>query len=76
MICLICRQSETSTSLTSISFERGEVRLVVNNVPARVCPNCAEAYVDEAVATQLLRSVKKMSEAGMLEDVAEYNHLL
>jgi len=75
MICLICRQSETSNSLTSISFERGEVRLVVNNVPARVCPNCDEAYVDEAVAAQLLRSVKKLSEAGILEDVIEYNHL-
>jgi len=75
MICLICRQSETRNSLTSISFERGEVRLVVNNVPARVCPNCDEAYVDEAVAAQLLRSVKKLSEAGILEDVIEYNHL-
>jgi len=75
MICLICRQSETSNSLTSVSFERGEVRLVVNNVPARVCPNCDEAYVDEAVAAQLLRSVKKLSEAGILEDVIEYNHL-
>ena len=75
MICLICRQSETNNSLTSISFERGKLRLKVNNVPARVCPSCAEAYVDEAVATQLLRSLKKMSEAGMLEDVAEYNHL-
>ena len=75
MICLICRQSETNNSLTSISFERGEMRLVVNSVPARVCPNCNEADVDEAVTAQLLRSAKKVSEAGMLEGVVEYNHL-
>ena len=75
MICLICRQSETSNSLTSISFEGGELRLIVNSVPARVCPNCDEAYVDEAVAIQLLQSAKKLSEAGILEDVIEYNHL-
>lgn len=75
MICLICRQAETVNGLTSISFERGEVRLVVNSVPARVCPNCEEAYVDEAVAAQLLRSAQKMSEAGRLEAVIEYDHL-
>ena len=75
MICLICRQAETVNGLTSISFERGEVRLVVNSVPARVCPNCKEAYVDEAVAAQLLRSAQKMSEAGRLEAAIEYDHL-
>ena len=75
MICLICRQAETVNGLTSISFERGEVRLVVNSVPARVCPNCEEAYVDEAVAAQLLRSAQKMSEAGRLEAAIEYDHL-
>ena len=74
MICLICRQAETANGLTSISFERGEVRLVVNGVPARVCPNCNEAYVGEAVAAQLLLSAKKMSEAGMLQEVVEYDH--
>ena len=75
MICLICRQSETSNSLTSISFERGELRVIVNNVPARVCPSCGEAYVQEDVAVRLLQQVKKISETGMPEDVIEYNDL-
>ncbi|MCI0554414.1 MAG: type II toxin-antitoxin system MqsA family antitoxin [Anaerolineae bacterium] len=75
MICLICRQAETVDGLTSVNFERGEMKLVVNSVPARVCPSCGEAYVDEAVAVQLLREAKKISEAGTLNDVIEYNHL-
>jgi YgiT-type zinc finger domain-containing protein len=76
MICLICRQAETVDNLTSISFERGEMRLVVNDVPARVCPGCGEAYVHEHVAVRLLREAKKMSDAGIREDVVDYNHLL
>lgn len=75
MICLICRQAETVNGLTSISFERGEVRLVVNSVPARVCPGCGEAYVEEVVAVRLLREAEEMSAAGELENVIEYNHL-
>ena len=75
MICLICRQAEIVNGFTSISFERGEIKLVVSSVPARVCPGCGEAYVDQAVAVQLLREAKKISEAGTLNDVIEYNHL-
>ena len=73
MICLICRQAETVDGLTSVNFERGEFRLVVNNVPARVCPSCREAYVDEEVAMQLLREAEEMSKAGK-DDVIEYNN--
>ena len=73
MICLICRQAETIDGLTTVRFERGEMRLVVNNVPARICPSCGEAYVDEDVAGKLLRDAEKMSEAGEMDDVIEFD---
>jgi len=73
MICLICRQAEIVGGLTSVNFERGELKLTVNNVPARVCPGCGEAYVDEDVAVRLLRDAEEMSAAGMMEGVVEYN---
>ena len=72
MICLICRQAETVDRLTAVRFERGEMRLVVSNVPARICPSCGEAYVDEVVATQLLQAAEEASEAGVLDTVVEY----
>ena len=73
MICLICRQTETVDGVTSVNFERGEMRLAVNSVPARVCPSCGEAYVEEEVAVQLLREAEEMSKAGK-DDVIEYNN--
>ena len=73
MICLICRQSEIVDGLISITFERGEARLVVNKVPAHVCPSCGEAYVNEEVAVQLLGDAEEISEAGMINRVIEYN---
>ena len=72
MICLICRQAETVDGLTSVTFERDEMRLVVNNVPARVCPSCGEAYVEEDIAVQLLREAEEMSAAGEVDSVMEY----
>ena len=73
MICLICRQAETVDGLTSVLFERGEMRLVVNHVPARVCPRCGEAYVEEQVAVSLLWEAEAMSAAGVMDSEVEYN---
>ena len=72
MKCLICRQAETVDRLTSVTFERDEMRLVVNHVPARVCPSCGEAYVNEDVAVRLLREAEEMSAAGVMDEVIEY----
>ena len=72
MICLICRQAETIDGLTFVTFERGEMRLVVNRVPARVCPNCGEAYLDEDVAVKLLHDAEEISKAGVMDIVCDY----
>jgi YgiT-type zinc finger domain-containing protein len=73
MKCLICLQAETVNGLTSVTFERGEFRLLINNVPARVCPKCGETYVEENVALNLLRDAERESEQGTLDVVREYD---
>lgn len=75
MNCLICRQAELVDGLTSITFESGEMKFVVNKVPARVCPRCGDACVDEVVAVRLLQGVEGLSAAGAIEDVREYEEL-
>lgn len=73
MICLICRQAEIVDGLTSVHFERGETRLVVKHVPARICPSCGEAYVEEQAAVSLLQLADEMSTAGEGDALLEYN---
>ena len=75
MNCLICRQAETSDGHTSVIFERGEMKYVVNNVPARVCPHCGEAYVEEDVAERLLQAAEEMTISGELNETREYELL-
>jgi YgiT-type zinc finger domain-containing protein len=75
MICVICQETEVVGQRTSVRFERGEFRLVINDVPARVCPSCGEAYVDEDVTAQLLRIADELSEAGIRDDRMDYDGL-
>ena len=72
MICLLCRQAETVDGFTSAAFERDETRLVVRQIPARVCPSCGEAYMDEDVAVALLRELDELTATGIMETVVEF----
>ena len=75
MICLICRQAETEEAFTSVNFERGELKIVINRVPAYLCPNCGEAYVDEVVASRLLQAAEEKSFIGKVDSSEEYESL-
>ncbi len=72
MNCLICRQAEIIHGFTSITFERDEFKLLINNVPAQICPNCGEAIVDEDAAIRLLAQAEEAAEQGIPEAVLEY----
>lgn len=72
MICLVCRQAEVVNGFTSVKLERGEFRLVLNEVPAHLCPDCGEAYVDEEVAARLLQSAEETYKAGILDSHTGY----
>ena len=72
MKCLICKQAETQPGSTTLTLERDGLTFVVKNVPAQVCPNCGEAYVDETVTSQLFSTAEQMSRSGALVDVREY----
>ena len=58
--------------MTTVTLERNGLTLVVKNVPARVCANCGEEYVDEEVASQLLSTAEEAARAGVLVDIRAY----
>ncbi len=72
MKCIICKQKETQPGVTTVTLERGGFTLVVKSVPAQICPNCSEAYVDEGVANHLLETAEQMVNSGAQVDVRQY----
>jgi YgiT-type zinc finger domain-containing protein len=57
MNCTVCHHGETKPGTTTITFHREGQTVVVNEVPAEVCENCGEAYVDQDVTARLLQIV-------------------
>ncbi|UEC41854.1 MAG: hypothetical protein METHAR1v1_100011 [Methanothrix sp.] len=64
MRCLICKRGSTEPATTTVTLERDGLIMVIKGVPAQVCRNCGEAYVDEKVASELLTSAKRRRNRG------------
>jgi YgiT-type zinc finger domain-containing protein len=72
MRCVICKKADTVAGVTTVTLERNGFTLVVKGVPAQVCPNCGEDYVNEEVTEQLLQTAEEMARSGAQVDVRQY----
>lgn len=72
MKCLMCKNETTIDGTTSVTFERDGMTLVIKNVPAQVCSNCGEAYVDEKTTTRLLETAEQAASEGVQVEVRDY----
>jgi YgiT-type zinc finger domain-containing protein len=72
MKCVICKSGETQPGTATVILEREGMILVIQWVPARVCANCGEEYVDEETSARLLETADEAAQAGVRVDVREY----
>lgn len=71
MKCVICNQGETRPGTPTITLERDDTILVVKSVPARICENCGEEYVDEEITARLLRQAEEAIRSKVQVDIRE-----
>lgn len=54
MKCVICKNGETEPGSTIFTFTDNETIVVVKDVPAKICDNCGEEYLDSETTRRLL----------------------
>lgn len=72
MLCVICKTGSTRPGKATVTLERDGTTLIVRGVPAEVCKNCGEEYVDETAATSLLKTAEEAARAGAHVDIREF----
>jgi YgiT-type zinc finger domain-containing protein len=72
MKCVICRQGETHPGNATVILTREGMTLVVKRVPANVCDNCGEEYLEEDVTADLLSLVERSAQTGVEVEILEY----
>lgn len=71
MRCVICKTGQTKPGKATVTLERQET-ILVKNVPAEVCTNCGEEYVDDKAAAQLLKTAEEVAQRGVQVDIRSY----
>ena len=72
MKCVICKEGETRPGTAGITLERQGVILVFKSVPAEVCENCGEHYVDSQTTARLLQEAEQAAKSGVAVEIRTY----
>lgn len=72
MNCVICKQGVTSPGKVVVTLVRTSTTVVFKDVPADVCQNCGEEYIDRQVSESLLKAAEEAVHSGVEIDVRQY----
>jgi len=72
MKCVICKTGETTPGKVTVTLERAPTVLLVKEVPAQVCDQCGEYYLDEHTTQRLYEQAEKALERNAELEVLRY----
>lgn len=72
MNCLICKHGTAKPSHTTVTLQRGTCTVIFKEVPADVCENCGEYYLDESVTRELERRAQIAVKNGVEVEILSY----
>jgi YgiT-type zinc finger domain-containing protein len=72
MKCVICKHGQTKEGTTTITLERGNSTIVFKDVPAQICDNCGEKYVDSKTTKDLLKKANELIKNGIEVDIRKF----
>jgi YgiT-type zinc finger domain-containing protein len=72
MECVICKNGNTNPGMVNVTLQRNDTTIIFKNVPADVCNNCGEYYLDEDVTEQLLKKAEDAVKKGAEVEILKY----
>jgi YgiT-type zinc finger domain-containing protein len=74
MTCVLCKYGQTKPGKVTVTLQRGETTVIVKDVPAQVCENCGEYYLEEEITGKVIsmaeEAVKKNAEVEIVRFAA------
>jgi YgiT-type zinc finger domain-containing protein len=72
MKCAICRHGYTESGFTTVTLERKQTTLVFKQVPADICENCGEVYLNAEINRTLLTQAEQELQRGVFLEMLNY----
>jgi YgiT-type zinc finger domain-containing protein len=65
MECVICKNGATKDGKTTVTLEKEGSVIIIKDVPASICQNCGQYYLDEEISKQILNIAQETFNKGI-----------
>ena len=72
MKCSICKTGTTHPGKAAVTLQRGESVVVIRDVPAEICEDCGEYYLDEITARRVYGAAEQGFERHVEVEIQRY----
>lgn len=72
MTCILCKQGTTQPGQVTVTLQRGDTTVIIRVVPATVCENCGEYYLDEGTTGKVMASAEDAVGKGAEVEILRY----
>lgn len=76
MKCPICKFGKMNEGFTQVVLTRSNATVIFRNVPAKICDDCGEYYLDEQTAQDVYSRADKCFISGQEVAIIEYKQLI
>ncbi len=72
MKCQLCKNGRTEKGRVTVTLERGSTVVLIKNVPADICENCGEFYLDEETTYKILAKAENAAKNNAEVEILQY----
>lgn len=72
MKCQLCKNGRTEKGRVTVTLERGNTVVIIKNVPADICENCGEFYLDEETTYNILAKAENAAQNNAEVEILQY----
>ena len=72
MKCVICKNGDTAFGMVTVVLQRNGCTIIFKDVPADVCENCGEYYLNEDVTSKILIRSETAIKNGAEVEILRY----
>lgn len=72
MKCQLCKNGTTEKGRVTVTLERGSTVVLIKNVPAEICENCGEYYLDEKTTYNILAKAEVAAKNNAEVEILQY----
>jgi YgiT-type zinc finger domain-containing protein len=73
--CAVCKNGETKPGKSVINITDDKSVFIFKNVPAKICHDCSEEYIDEEAVKLLLQTVHDSIKKGIKSGMQDWDKL-